>query len=153
MERLEIIRSDHPSAAAEAAIRRALIAFNDGYLGHRDARPIGLLVQVDRRVLGGLLAETARDQLHIDALWLAPELRGRGLGGKLVRSAEEEALRRGCAGAWLDTYSFAAKTFYERLGYRVFGELDGYANGHTRFFMSKRLDAAVRPLSPPNPSS
>ncbi|MEX3946099.1 hypothetical protein AB4Y44_42815, partial [Paraburkholderia sp. BR10937] len=42
---------------------------------------------------------------------------------------EEEACRRGCSGAWLDTYSFQARAFYERLDYTVFGTIDNYPPG------------------------
>ena len=52
-------------------------------------------------------------------------LRGRGIGTDLLRRAEAEALVRGCHGAWLDTFEFQARGFYERLGYRCFGELGG----------------------------
>ena len=45
--------------------------------------------------------------------------------------------------AWLDTYDFQARPFYERHGYAVFGELDGFPNGHRRWFMRKRLDGSA----------
>jgi hypothetical protein len=48
---------------------------------------------------------------------------------------------RGCIGAHLDTFTFQARPFYERHGYAVFGQLDNYPGGHSRFFLSKRLDA------------
>ena len=41
-----------------------------------------------------------------------------------MNDAEREAIRRGCRGAWLDTYSFQARGFYERLGYTIFGTID-----------------------------
>ena len=75
--------------------------------------------------------------------WLAPGYRRRGLGSRLLRAAEEEARRRGCRMAWLDTYDFQARPFYERHGYAVFGELDGLPNGHRRWFMRKRLDGSA----------
>ena len=56
-----------------------------------------------------------------------------------MREAEQEALRRGCHHAWVDT-QFGARGFYERLGYRCFGELPDYPAGFTRTFLSKKLD-------------
>ena len=53
-----------------------------------------------------------------------------------------EAVARGCHGLWLDTYAFQARAFYERLGFAVFGQIDGPAPMFPRFFMSKRLDMA-----------
>jgi hypothetical protein len=40
---------------------------------------------------------------------------------------------------WLDTYSFQARGFYERLGYTVFGTINDYPPGHSRFFLTKTL--------------
>ena len=55
---------------------------------------------------------------------------------------EAEAIRRGCKGAYLDTFSYQARPFYEKLGYEVFGTLDDYPTGHQRFYMRKRLSEA-----------
>lgn len=54
--------------------------------------------------------------------------------------AEAEAVRRGCHHALLDTFDFQARPFYERLGYRVWGELADFPAGHTWFYLSKALD-------------
>jgi hypothetical protein len=51
-------------------------------------------------------------------------------------------MRRGCVGVWLDTFSFQARGFYEKLGYRVFGEVADYPPGHTRHFLKKSLCAS-----------
>ena len=53
-----------------------------------------------------------------------------------------EAIRRGCWGAYLNTFSYQARPFYEKLGYQVFGTLDVYPAGHQEFFMRKRLGEA-----------
>jgi hypothetical protein len=56
-----------------------------------------------------------------------------------MRRAEAVAAARGCVGVWLDTFSFQARPFYERLGYSVFGTLEDNPRGGARFFMQKRL--------------
>jgi ribosomal protein S18 acetylase RimI-like enzyme len=72
-------------------------------------------------------------------------MRGAGAGRRLMMEAEAEALRRGCCAAELDTFSFQARGFYERLGYSVFGALEDYAPGQSRFYMRKRLDGGAPP--------
>jgi hypothetical protein len=57
-----------------------------------------------------------------------------------MRRAENEARERGCCGALVDTFSFQARPFYERLGYRVIGTVADYPPGHACFFLSRRLD-------------
>jgi ribosomal protein S18 acetylase RimI-like enzyme len=80
--------------------------------------------------------------LHVDLLFLPESLRRIGIGRQLMSDAEGEAIRRGCRGAWLDTYSFQARGFYERLGYTVFGTIEDYPPGYSRFFLKKTF--AVR---------
>jgi len=77
--------------------------------------------------------------LCVDLLFVPDTLRGRGLGSELMKRAEEEALARGCHSAWLDTFQFQARGFYERIGYQIFGELSDFPAGHARYFMKKAL--------------
>jgi len=52
---------------------------------------------------------------------------------------EDEGRARGCTRAHLDTFSYQARPFYERQGWRVFATLDDYPEGHQRFFLRKDL--------------
>jgi hypothetical protein len=58
-----------------------------------------------------------------------------------MHRAEQEAVARGCHSAWLDTFEFQARGFYERIGYVCFGNLADYPVGFSRFFMRKSLTA------------
>jgi ribosomal protein S18 acetylase RimI-like enzyme len=60
-------------------------------------------------------------------------------GRRLVEEAERLAAEAGCRQAWVDTFSFQSPGFYQRLGYRVFGELPDYPPGQTRYFLTKVL--------------
>ena len=147
--------TDEPAEADVAALVAGLMAFNEPHLGRSDFRRLGVLARRQGRLAGGLVGETGRGFLFVDLLWVAEEARKSGLGSRLLAAAEGEALRRGCHAAWLDTYDFQARPFYERHGYRVFGELDGFPGGHRRFYLAKRLagpaDRASRngPATPP----
>jgi len=46
---------------------------------------------------------------------------------------EHAAKERGCTAAYLTTFSFQARPFYESLGYEVFGILDDYPPGYQKF--------------------
>jgi ribosomal protein S18 acetylase RimI-like enzyme len=70
--------------------------------------------------------------------WVSEGLRGRGVGRELMAQAEALAHERDCHSAWLDTFSFQAPGFYEKLGYQEFGRLD-YPPDHHRCFIRKRL--------------
>jgi GNAT superfamily N-acetyltransferase len=53
--------------------------------------------------------------------------------------AEAAARARGCIGIWLNTFSFQARGFYEKLGFTPIGQIDDYPVGHQRFSLQKRL--------------
>lgn len=93
----------------------------------------------DGEVLGGLLGEIWGGWLHVGTLWVAQPARGRGHASALLEAAEAYALRCGCVGASLDTFSFQARPLYERHGYTVFGTQSDHPPGHTLYFMEKRL--------------
>ncbi len=116
------------------AIASKLIAHNQGVAGASGHQVLGIPIQE-----GGLWGITSYGWLYIQMLVVPEALRGQGVGARLVREAEQEALRRGCHHAWVDT-QFGARGFYERLGYRCFGELPDYPAGFTRTFLSKKLD-------------
>lgn len=87
--------------------------------------------------MGGLIGSTYWGWLELDTLWVAEELRRHGYGRTLLRMAEAEARARGCARVMLTTYSFQARGFYAKEGYRVVGELADYPPGSTYYCMRK----------------
>ena len=137
---MEIIVTNVPDLSVRELILAGLVAYNEAHAGPSGAQPMAVLVLDEgQRVLGGLWGWTAYGWLSIELLFLPPDLRGLDLGREVMRRAEDEARRRGCHGVWLDTFGFQARGFYERLGYAVFGQLDGYPDGFTRYFMRKAL--------------
>jgi GNAT superfamily N-acetyltransferase len=97
------------------------------------------LKTAEGEILGGLLGQIWGQWLYVAILAVREPFRGHGYGTKLLTSAEQYASERGCANAWLSTFSFQARPFYERLGYHLFGTLEDYPKGHALFFMTKRL--------------
>ena len=90
-------------------------------------------------ITGGLLGGTYWDWLHVDILWVREDARRQGLGKRLLAAAEEEAVRRGCRHAHVDTLDFQAPDFYLRQGYTVWGVLEDLPPGHRRIFLKKEL--------------
>ncbi len=105
-----------------------------------DYAPVNFVLRGERGdVLGGVLGQLWGGWLQIFTLWVAASERGKGYGAKLLSAAEDHARSRGAVGATLETFSFQARPFYERLGYEVCGQLDGYPPGHAKFFLRKSL--------------
>lgn len=95
----------------------------------------------DGTVIGGLWGRTGLEWLTIELIFVPENLRGQGIARRVIAMAEEEALRRGCHSAWLDTLNPDALSLYERLGYARFGELADFPAGRSRYFLRKTLKA------------
>jgi GNAT superfamily N-acetyltransferase len=133
--------SDAEDPALFRVLFRALEAFNSAAAGPHGFRPLNLSVTRpgEAEPVGGLSGFTFYGWLFVRLFYLPDDLRGAGLGRDLLARAEAEARARGCVGAYLDTFSFQARPFSERQGYREFGVLDDNPPGHTRHFMMKRF--------------
>ena len=136
---MRLALTDAPDRGARDVIAAALGGFNNSRGGPSEWRPLAVLIHQDEAVTGGLWGVTSYGWLFTELLFVPESLRGRGLGAEILGEAEAEARARGCTGAWLDTFAFQARGFYERLGYRVFGQIDDYPPGGARFFLKKAL--------------
>ncbi len=86
-------------------------------------------------VVGGAIGRTWGACCELQQLWVHPEHRGTGTGTRLVRLFEERAAARGCTTFYLDTFSFQARPFYERLGYEARFEIHGFSPGVVKHTM------------------
>ena len=127
------------SPADEATIVRGLLAFNEAWLGPANDQPVRLVARDDQGVAGGLLGHTRWKWLYVAKLWVDERARSRGIGTQLLQAAENIGRERGCTDVYLDTFEYQARPFYEKLGYELFGTLDGYPPGYRQFFLRKRL--------------
>ncbi len=114
--------------------------FNTQQAGDDNGKNLCFALQgADGEVAGGVIGATYWDWLYVNLMWLREDLRGQGYGDRLLEMAEEEARKRGAKHSHLDTFSFQAPEFYQKHGYRVFGELADFPVGHTRYFLVKEL--------------
>jgi len=125
--------------ADEETVVRGLRSFNETWIGSSNEQPVRLVARDAEGVVGGLLGHTKWKWLYVAKLWVDERGRGQGIGTQLLTAAEELARRRGCTDASLDTFEYQARPFYEKLGYELFGTLDGYPPGYRQFYLRKRL--------------
>jgi GNAT superfamily N-acetyltransferase len=140
---LNMTLTDTPTPDMRTAISRPLDGFNEMQFGRPlDYRPLAILLSdpATDEIVGGLLGATIFSYLHVDTLFIPISMRRMGLGRKTLAEAEAEAVRRGCHGVWLSTYTFQARGFYERLGYSIFGVVEEYPRGHSLIFLTKRFE-------------
>jgi GNAT superfamily N-acetyltransferase len=136
----KLILTDVEDPEVEKAIIAPLVAYNDSKAGPGNGRALVISIRDESgAVNGGLSGYTSRGWLFTHLLVVPAELRGQGVGTTVLRMAEREAVDRGSIGAWLDTFEFQARGFYEKMGYTCFGEIQDYPPGFSRFFMKKQL--------------
>jgi ribosomal protein S18 acetylase RimI-like enzyme len=120
-------------------IGRKLARYNNAAVGTSGRLVLAVLARdAEERVVGGLSGYTAWGWLYIQWLWIDEAFRGRGIADNLLSRAEAEAKRRGCLGAYIDTFSDQALRLYQRHGYRIFGEIPDFVDSRTRSFLCKR---------------
>ena len=130
---------DAPAEADVDVLAYGLEAYNEGrWPQHPPWQPLAIFLRNEAQIVAGLAGETYCGWLFVKHLWVSEGLRGRGVGRELMARAEALARERGCHSAYLDTFSFQAPGFYEKLGYQEFGRL-AYPPDHHKHFMRKRL--------------
>ena len=139
-----IVESSAPGDAY-GPIWSPLLAFNQSTVGNADGLPFALEIRStddtgsEPLIKGGLWAQSLWGSFYIALIVVPQDARGLGMGTALMQRAEQEARRRECHQMWLDTYAFQARAFYERLGFTMFGQLDGPAPMFPRYFLQKHL--------------
>ena len=127
------------SPADVKAVIDGLNEYNSAYTNTDYAELRIFLRDADGRIAGGLIGDSSWGWLHVRVLWLEEEARRQRLGSQLLAMAEDEARRRGCKYVYLNTFSFQARPFYEKLGYECFAIQDDMPLGHQSFSMKKTL--------------
>ena len=134
-----------PEPAEEQVVLDGLRAFNVSVIGDPKIQPVDVFARDEQgRVIGGLVGQIKWRWLYVSKLWLPDSLRGSGTGTKLMRTAEDYAWSQGCLGVYLDTFEYQALPFYLKLGYELFGTLEGFPPGYKQYYLRKvRLDTVV----------
>ena len=140
MTGLRIDLEERPHADDARIVNQGLLEFNRAVIG--DANEVQLAVFVREgsgRVIGGLLGHVRWRWVYVAKFWLPDELRGQGVGTRVMAAVEDYARRHDCLGIYLDTFEYQALPFYEKLGYVQFGVLEGYPPGYRQFHLRKTI--------------
>ncbi|QCI97267.1 GNAT family N-acetyltransferase [Agrobacterium larrymoorei] len=136
----EIELSDGTDEDAKAAIFNGLKSYNTNRFGPAEWKDLVIALRNDDgQVIGGLSGHTARGWLYTALLFIPEELRGQGLGPKLLGMAEDEARKRGCKGAYIDTMNPEALALYQKCGYTTFGQIEDINDGFALTYLKKSL--------------
>jgi len=130
---------ERPAGRDSDALGVGLDEYNREFLGPTELHRVAIFVRDEAgTVRGGLDGHVYGGWLFVKYLWVRADLRRHGIGRELMAQAERRALEVGAHSVWLDTFSFQAPGFYQKLGYREFGRLD-FPPEHQRIFLQKLL--------------
>ncbi|MBK7661869.1 MAG: GNAT family N-acetyltransferase [Betaproteobacteria bacterium] len=107
-----------------------------------EVRPLACFArQAGGRVVGGAVGRTWGRCAELQQLWVDEAHRGEGVGTRLLERFHADAGARGVRLFYLDTWTFQARPFYERLGYRVRLAIGGMRAGVEKYTMVRESSA------------
>jgi GNAT superfamily N-acetyltransferase len=134
------VQLERTYAKTKNAIFRGLRDYNRGRVGKQPWRQIAVSIRDDAdAILGGVCGEVWGGYLFVAGVWLDERVRGHDLASQAMDELEAQAKEAGAKRSYVDTFSFQARPFYEKRGYTVFGQLDGYFENEKRYWLSKTL--------------
>ena len=140
MTRYRVSVSDQDASGVETELRAALYRFNVEATGVDDGDLLVVELHDDAgERVAGLFGWTWGGTGFVDLLHVDQPHRGRGLGSRLLETAEDEVRRRGCRQMVLATHTFQAPAFYAARGYTQMGRVDDYPAGHAQLHLVKHL--------------
>jgi len=143
MTDIRIVSDPHASEGLRKVVVDHLDTYNIAVTGFREYSPVNLFLRdAGDEVVGGLLAGIWGGVLSIRILWVSEALRGQGFGRRLMEMAERRGVERGCRHVFVDTFSFQAPGFYEKLGYEHYARAEDWPVGHAHHFFRKDLPPA-----------
>lgn len=121
-------------------VREGIIGYNKGLNpAYPRVEPVNLILKEKGQVIGGLSGKIYLLGVTIDILWIDDNYRKLGFGYRLLSEIEEIGRAKGCKFIHLDTFSFQAPDFYKKCGFKVFGVLEGYPEGISRYYLKKDI--------------
>lgn len=91
------------------------------------------------QILGGCNGSMYYGCLYIDTLWLDERLRQKKIGTQLMLSAEQLGIDNDCLFSTVNTMDWEALGFYQKLGYEIEYQREGYLNNSILYFLKKIL--------------
>lgn len=129
-----------PTFADIRFLEDRLYEYNVAQTGVDDGQWLAIFVRDNQQTIqAGLEGWTWCGSCYIRTVWVHEDLRGQGLGTKLLQAAEQEAIARGCQQITLESFSFQAPGFYQKLDYEVFAVLDEHPRSHQHYYLRKWL--------------
>ncbi len=104
--------------------------------------PISFEIFDGTEFVGAIVVQPFWEQLHIKYLFVEKNYRGKGIARLLMNHALEYGKKRGCQFTFVETMSFQAPEFYQKMGFTIEFSRPGYAENTTFHYLKKSLNDA-----------
>lgn len=104
-----------------------------------DEEPISFEIFNDQEFVGAIVVQSFWGQLHIKYLFVEKHYRGQGIARELMNHAIEFGKERDCNFAFVETMSFQAPKFYQKMGFKIEFSRPGYAKNTCFHYLKKDL--------------
>lgn len=132
--------TDQIKEQERSTVFQHLLEYNSARFEDTNFQELGIFYEDDDgNIAASLIGSTHGHWLSVQYLWVSEELRGQGIGGRILEQAEQEAKKRGCKKVFLDTFDFQAPDFYQKKGYRQVFTLEDYPLTGKRHYLIKDL--------------
>lgn len=117
-----------------------LYEYNVQQTGVDDGQWLAIFLRDDQQTIrAGVEGWTWCGSCYLRHVWVHEDLRRQGVGTQLMQAVEQEARARGCQQIVLESFSFQAPGFYQRLGFAVVAVLEDHPRHHRNYYLRKRL--------------
>lgn len=141
MSHVHIKMESNPTLEDMDFLEERLYNYNVEQTGLDDGQTYAFFMRDDQQeIRAGVAGWMWGGSCYIRSLWVHKEWRGQRVGTKLMQSVEREALARGCQQIVLESFSFQAPGFYQKLGFETFAILEDHPRGHQHHYLRKQLD-------------
>lgn len=131
---VEIIRS---SEEEKEQIHKRLQDYNAQFM--KEFSDFSCHIEENGTIVAGIVAESVGDTVEVEFLFVNETCRGRGLGKALLEHVEAAARQQGMRRMLLNTYSFQAPGFYEKMGYQEIIKLEPAFDRFSQSYFIKEL--------------
>ncbi len=91
------------------------------------------------KLIGGVVGIIQFGWYFLEEFWIDEKYRGQGIGTELIKNIEKCAIDNNAIGVRLNTWSFQAKGFYEKMGYKVYATFEDCPPGTIDYFLKKKF--------------
>lgn len=106
--------------------------------------PISFEIFNDQEFVGAIVVQSFWGQLHIKYLFVEKHYRGQGIACELMNHAIEFGKQRDCNFAFVETMSFQAPEFYQKMGFKIEFSRPGYAKNTCFHYLKKVLKNEIK---------